>query len=96
MLNKIHNSGSFVLLVKTSRPFFEIQSEIQEKIRLIDNKIPLYLNVSLDSLVHGTLNNRRAFMLLVTILSAMALVLSAITRTNTVTEMNARGSVGFT
>jgi len=34
--------------------------------------------MSLESLVRGTLDDRRAFMLLVTILSAMALVLSAI------------------
>ena len=66
------------LLIKTKRSFNEILPLVRKKVREIDPKIPLYVNSSLEDLVKGTLNDRRAFMLLVTILSSMALLLSAI------------------
>lgn len=69
---------NFNIIFKTNRPFSEVFGAIQEKVRALDHQLPLYQNQSMESLMRGSIDDRRAFMLLITILSTMALALSAI------------------
>ncbi len=71
-------STDFSVAIKGSRPLDNLFPIVQRKALEIDDQLPLYMNDTLENLIEGSLDDRRTFMLLITILSAMALILSAI------------------
>ncbi|MCZ6674372.1 MAG: ABC transporter permease [Verrucomicrobia bacterium] len=78
LFNKDYGSRDYSILIKSALPFEGLLKTVQEEVRKIEPRVPLFLNQPLETLVRSSLDDRRAFMLLVTILSGMALILSAI------------------
>lgn len=78
LINNSYLSQEYTLIVKSSWPQNELYQLIQDKVREIDPRLPVYFNQPLERAIGTSLNQRRIFMLLVTILGFLALILSAI------------------
>ncbi len=77
-LNFNYTPREFSFLVRSKRSFSELLDLARENIKDLDPQLPLFLAGELDQMVDESLNDRRAFMLLISILGAMALLLSGI------------------
>jgi len=66
------------IFVRSSRPVADIVSAMREKLREIDPAIPLFDTGTMEKVINGSFDGRRAVMLLLVGFAALALFLSAI------------------
>jgi predicted permease len=78
LMGRQQTSPGFNLLVSSRRPTGEILAAMREKLHAIDPTLPLYNAATLRETLDLMLLPRRAIMLLLTIFSALALVLAAV------------------
>jgi predicted permease len=70
--------GGLNIIVRSSRPVGDLISSIREKLREIDPAIPLFETDTMQKAIDGSVDGRRAVMLLLGGFAALALFLSAI------------------
>ncbi len=70
--------GGLNIFVRSSRPVGDLISAIREKLRAIDPGIPLFETETMQKAIDGSVDGRRAVMLLLGGFAALALFLSAI------------------
>lgn len=69
--------GGLNILVRSSRPAADLISSIREQLRAIDPSIPLFETSTVQKAIEGSVDGRRAVMLLLVGFAALALFLSA-------------------
>jgi putative ABC transport system permease protein len=70
--------GGLNIIVRSSRPVGDLLSAIREKLRAIDPGIPLFETDTMQKAIDGSVDGRRAVMLMLGGFAALALFLSAI------------------
>jgi putative ABC transport system permease protein len=70
--------GGLNIIVRSTRPTADLISAIREKLRSIDPSIPLFETGTVQNAIDGSVDGRRAVMLLLGGFAALALFLSAI------------------
>ncbi len=76
--NSEYISNNISILIKSERSHEDLLPIVRSKIQELDPHLPLFRTGQLDTMLRDSLNSRRAFMLLIIILAAMALLQSAI------------------
>jgi predicted permease len=70
--------GGLNVFVRSTRPLGDLVAAVREKLRTVDPAIPLFETRTVQQAIDGSLDNRRAVMLLLGGFAALALFLSAI------------------
>jgi putative ABC transport system permease protein len=70
--------GGLNIIVRSTRPVADVVSGMREKLRAIDPSIPLFETGTMQKAIDGSVDGRRAVMLLLGGFAALALFLSAI------------------
>ena len=77
-MNPKYTRNNIIILIKSERAHEDLLPIVRSKIHELDPHLPLFRTGQLDTMLRDSLNSRRAFMLLIIILAAMALLQSAI------------------